>query len=65
MSKSLVSRMVPAVLFLILGIFWTNEPTYLRYLFLAAALAFAVEGLIKYVKSSREGKDDENSVSSS
>ena len=46
---------VPAGLFLLLALIWTDASTLLRSLFAASGIAFLVEGIIKSVRGTSKG----------
>jgi hypothetical protein len=52
-SRTLKS-FVPGVLFLVLALVWSDASPLLRYGFAAAGIAFVVEGIIRFIKRSRE-----------
>ncbi|NQU32797.1 MAG: hypothetical protein HQ521_06140 [Bacteroidetes bacterium] len=53
--KDLIKKLVPAVIFIFLAIMWENESNLSNYAFAIAGIAFAIEGLLKFIK---EGKKE-------
>jgi len=51
--NSLIKKLIPAVIFIFLAIVWENESNLFNYVAALAGVAFAIEGLLKFIK---EGK---------
>ena len=50
-KQALVKSILLAVTFIFLGIFWADESSVVRISFVAAGVAFAIEGIIQYKKA--------------
>ena len=59
-TPPVLSSFLPAALFLLLALFWSDARPLLRYTLAAAGIAFAAEGVFRSIRSSRDRRSGGN-----